>query len=44
VPVISGLAWDLTGFAVSAFVPIGLCGIVLVILAPAINHVPRIGA
>ena len=41
VPVISGLAWDITGIASSAFVPIGLCGILLVILAPAINHVPR---
>jgi len=41
VPVISGLAWDISGIASSAFVPIGLCGILLVILAPAINHVPR---
>jgi len=43
VPVISGLAWDLTGIARMAFLPIALCGIVLVILAPAINHVPRTG-
>lgn len=41
VPIISGLAWDLTGIAATAFVPLGLCGILLVILAPAINHVPR---
>ena len=41
VPVISGLAWDISGVASAAFVPIGLCGILLVILAPAINHVPR---
>ena len=41
VPVISGLAWDLSGIAASAFVPIALCGIVLAILAPAINHVRR---
>ena len=41
VPVISGLAWDISGIASAAFVPIGLCGILLVILAPAINHVPR---
>jgi MFS transporter, CP family, cyanate transporter len=40
VPVISGLAWDLTGIASMAFLPIALCGILLVILAPAINHVP----
>src|SRR5262249_52271936 len=43
VPVISGLAWDLTGVASMAFLPIALCGILLVILAPAINHVPRPG-
>ncbi len=44
VPVISGLVWDLTGVASTAFLPIALCGIVLVILAPAINHVPRTGS
>jgi CP family cyanate transporter-like MFS transporter len=44
VPVVSGLAWDLTGIASSAFLPIALCGILLVILAPAINHVPRTGS
>jgi MFS transporter, CP family, cyanate transporter len=43
VPVISGLAWDLTRIASTAFLPIALCGILLVILAPAINHVPRPG-
>ena len=43
VPVISGMAWDLTGIASTAFLPIALCGILLVILAPAINHVPRPG-
>jgi MFS transporter, CP family, cyanate transporter len=42
VPVISGMAWDLSGIASSAFIPIGLCGILLIVLAPAINHVPRI--
>ncbi len=41
VPVISGMAWDASGIASSAFAPIGLCGILLVILAPAVNHVPR---
>ena len=40
VPVISGITWDLTGIASMAFLPIALCGIVLVILAPAIIHVP----
>lgn len=44
VPVISGLAWDLTGVAKTAFLPIALCGILLVILAPAINHIPRTGS
>jgi CP family cyanate transporter-like MFS transporter len=44
VPVISGMAWDWSGIASFAFAPIGLCGILLVILAPAINHVPRVGS
>lgn len=43
VPIISGMAWDLSGVAAFAFLPIGLCGFVLVVLAPAINHVPRAG-
>jgi CP family cyanate transporter-like MFS transporter len=41
VPIVSGMAWDVSGIASSAFIPIGLCGLLLVILAPAINHVPR---
>ena len=44
VPVISGVLWDLSGIASLAFAPIGLCGIVLVILAPSINHVRPIGS
>ena len=44
VPVISGLAWDTTGIGAFAFVPIALCGIVLAVLAPAINHVRRPGS
>ncbi|MFN3657338.1 MAG: CynX/NimT family MFS transporter [Pseudolabrys sp.] len=43
VPIISGIAWDLSGRAAAAFLPIALCGLVLAILAPAINHVPRAG-
>jgi MFS transporter, CP family, cyanate transporter len=39
VPVISGILWDISGAAALAFLPIALCGIVLVILAPAINHI-----
>jgi CP family cyanate transporter-like MFS transporter len=42
VPVISGILWDLSGMASMAFLPIAVCGILLVILAPAINHVPRL--
>jgi len=44
VPVISGMLWDLSGVASLAFAPIALCGILLVILAPAINHVLRVGS
>src|SRR5476649_1009190 len=44
VPVISGILWDISGVAALAFLPITLCGILLVILAPAINHVPRFGS
>jgi CP family cyanate transporter-like MFS transporter len=44
VPVISGILWDLSGIAALAFLPIALCGILLVILAPAINHVRVIGS
>jgi MFS transporter, CP family, cyanate transporter len=44
VPVISGILWDLSGVATLAFLPIALCGILLVILAPAINHVRQFGS
>ena len=44
VPVISGMAWDISGIAALAFVPIAGCGILLIILAPAINHVRSIGS
>jgi CP family cyanate transporter-like MFS transporter len=40
-PVISGLLWDTSGIAAMAFLPIAICGIILAVLAPAINHVPR---
>jgi len=43
VPVISGLTWDLSGIPAMAFLPIALCGFLLAILAPAINHIPRTG-
>jgi len=31
VPVLSGIAWDLTGVPAAAFIPIGLCGILLIV-------------
>ena len=40
VPIISGMAWDWSGIAAAAFAPIGICGLLLIVLAPAINHVP----
>ena len=39
IPVISGLAWDVTGAGAFAFVPIVACGVILAVLAPAIRHV-----
>ena len=41
VPVISGMLWDGTGLPAMAFLPIAVCGMILVVLAPAINHVRR---
>jgi CP family cyanate transporter-like MFS transporter len=41
VPVISGLAWDISGIPATAFLPIVLCGVLLIVLAPAINHIPH---
>ena len=41
VPVISGAMWDVSGIPALAFLPIALCGILLAVLAPAINHVRR---
>jgi CP family cyanate transporter-like MFS transporter len=43
VPIISGLSWDVSGIPATAFLPIALCGFLLAILAPAINHIPRTG-
>jgi MFS transporter, CP family, cyanate transporter len=36
-PIFSGLAWDLTGVAWSAFVPLGACAVILMMLAPTIR-------
>jgi MFS transporter, CP family, cyanate transporter len=44
IPIISGMAWDWSGIAAFAFLPIGICGLVLIILAPAINDLPSIGS
>jgi CP family cyanate transporter-like MFS transporter len=41
VPVLSGLAWDLSGIAAMAFFPVAVAGVLLAVLAPAINHVRR---
>ena len=41
VPIVSGLSWDLTGVPATAFVPIGLCALVLMWLAPAVTHAGR---
>ena len=39
-PVFSGLVWDLTGIAQSAFVPLGFCAVLLMVLAPTLR-LPR---
>jgi CP family cyanate transporter-like MFS transporter len=36
IPIVSGLAWDLTGLPATAFVPLGLCALVVVGLAPGV--------
>jgi CP family cyanate transporter-like MFS transporter len=41
VPVLSGATWDLTGIPASAFAPTAVCGILLMVLAPAIGHLRR---
>lgn len=35
-PVLSGICWDLTGVPATAFVPIGLCAVLAIVLAPKI--------
>jgi len=41
VPILSGLAWDLTGYGALAFLPIGACAVLVLILAPTIRFEPR---
>ena len=36
-PVFSGLVWDLTGIAQAAFVPLGVCAVLLMTIAPTIR-------
>ena len=37
VPIVSGLLWDLTGIAATAFIPIGLCALLLMALSPSVR-------
>jgi CP family cyanate transporter-like MFS transporter len=41
VPILSGLAWDVTGRGALAFLPIGVCAVLVLILAPTIRFEPR---
>ena len=41
VPILSGLAWDLSGIPALAFVPIAACGVLLIALAPSVLHVGK---
>jgi len=41
VPILSGLAWDITGRGALAFLPIGACALVVMALAPSISFEPR---
>jgi CP family cyanate transporter-like MFS transporter len=41
VPILSGLAWDITGTGALAFLPIGACALVVMALAPSIGFEPR---
>ena len=41
VPIVSGLIWDLSAVPALAFLPIAVCGLALMALAPAAIHVGR---
>jgi CP family cyanate transporter-like MFS transporter len=41
VPILSGLAWDLTGKGAFAFLPLGACALAVLALAPTIRFEPR---
>jgi CP family cyanate transporter-like MFS transporter len=36
VPIIGGALWDLTGWTLAPFIPIGVCALILIGLAPTI--------
>jgi MFS transporter, CP family, cyanate transporter len=40
VPILSGLTWDVTGRGALAFLPIGACAVLVLILAPTIRFEP----
>ena len=44
IPILGGLAWDLTGVPFAAFVPIGLSALLVVGLAPTVDFTPAHGA
>jgi CP family cyanate transporter-like MFS transporter len=44
VPVVSGALWDMTAIPGFAFAPVGIAAVLLMLLAPAINHVRRPGS
>ena len=41
VPILSGLAWDISGAGALAFLPIGACALAVMALAPRIRFTPR---
>jgi CP family cyanate transporter-like MFS transporter len=36
VAVVSGITWDVTGIPMTAFVPMGLCALILFVVPPAL--------
>jgi MFS transporter, CP family, cyanate transporter len=39
-PIVSGIVWDATGVPAAAFIPIGVCAIVLLAFAPTMKFHP----
>jgi CP family cyanate transporter-like MFS transporter len=39
IPIMSGASWDLSEKPAAAFMPIALCGVLLMVLAPTIRHI-----